>query len=482
MFQKYPKYKFILAGCDLLILISAWVAAILIRFSDRPVSELLSHPYAGLQGVFILVYSLVWIVVFQHFHLYKLNLFLSVADQITALVKSLIYGIVGLVVLSFFIKGMDWIDSRAVLALFILIAFISLGVFRTLIFRRLFIWASQKKILLNKVLIVGSDQQAQMLAAQIAFDDSHGLEVAGFIDDGRRKGERIFEDIYVVGSVEDIETLVEQNGIEEIIIAKSDVTHDELLSLIDRVRSSNASVRLVSDLYNIVGEKVLLEEYIGVPIVRMPQNYESVLFSVYKRVLDVVLSVFALIVLSIPLLVIALLIKFSSPGPVLYKHTRIGKGGRPFDFYKFRTMYAGNDDTAHRQFVDKLIQESPEADTSNIKKIVNDPRVTKVGKFLRKTSLDELPQLVNVLQGDMSLVGPRPCLPYELERYLPWHRRRLSITPGCTGLWQVSGRSAVGFNDMVILDLFYIENMSPLFDLKILLRTIPVMLLGRGGH
>lgn len=482
MFQKYPTYKFILAGCDLIILISAWVAAILIRFSDRPVPDLLSHPYAGLQAVFILVYSLVWIVVFQHFHLYKLNLFLSVADQITALVKSLIYGIVGLVVLSFFIKGMDWIDSRAALALFVVIAFVSIGLFRTLVFRSLFIWASQKKILLNKVLIVGSDQHAQMVAAQIAFDDSHGLEVAGFIDDDRIKGERIFEDLHVVGSVEDIGRLVEEDGIEEIIIAKSDVTHDELLSLIDRVKASSASVRLVSELYNIVGEKVLLEEYIGVPIVRMPQNYESVLFSVYKRVLDVVLSVLALVVLSIPLLVIALLIKFSSNGPILYKHTRIGKGGRPFDFYKFRTMYVGNDDTAHREFVDRLIQESPETDTSNVKKIVNDPRVTKVGKFLRKTSLDELPQLVNVLQGDMSLVGPRPCLPYELEKYQPWHRRRLSITPGCTGLWQVSGRSAVGFNDMVILDLFYIENMSPLFDLKIILRTIPVMLLGRGGH
>jgi lipopolysaccharide/colanic/teichoic acid biosynthesis glycosyltransferase len=101
---------------------------------------------------------------------------------------------------------------------------------------------------------------------------------------------------------------------------------------------------------------------------------------------------------------------------------------------------------------------------------------------LRKTSLDELPQLFNVLQGHMSLVGPRPCLPYELEMYKAWHRRRLSVTPGCTGLWQVSGRSAVGFNDMVILDLFYIENMSPLFDLRIILRTIPVMLLGKGGH
>src|SRR5690606_2812062 len=112
-------------------------------------------------------------------------------------------------------------------------------------------------------------------------------------------------------------------------------------------------------------------------------------------------------------------------------------------FYKFRTMYVGNDDSAHREFVDKLIRQSPEIDTSNVKKIVDDPRVTPIGRFLRRTSLDELPQLFNVLQGKMSLVGPRPCLPYDLECYQAWHRRRLSVTPGCTGLWQVSGRSAV---------------------------------------
>ena len=115
-----------------------------------------------------------------------------------------------------------------------------------------------------------------------------------------------------------------------------------------------------------------------------------------------------------------------------------------------------------------------------VKKIENDPRVTSIGKFLRRTSLDELPQLFNVLKGDMSLVGPRPCMPYELEQYQDWHRRRLCVIPGCTGLWQVAGRSAVDFNDMVILDLFYIDNMSPLFDLRIIFRTLPVMLFAAG--
>ncbi|MFN3393556.1 MAG: sugar transferase, partial [Candidatus Thermochlorobacter sp.] len=167
----------------------------------------------------------------------------------------------------------------------------------------------------------------------------------------------------------------------------------------------------------------------------------------------------------------------------------------PFSFYKFRTMYVNNDDAIHREFTKKLIAEakhtnpeisktlvSESGEIQQVKKIVNDPRVTSIGRFLRKTSLDELPQLFNVLKGDMSLVGPRPCLPYEWEEYEAWHKRRLSVTPGCTGLWQVSGRSAVGFNDMVILDLYYIENMSPLMDLKLIFKTLPVMFLAKGGY
>lgn len=481
MFKKYPKYKFILAFCDLAILLAAWLAAIRIRFSALSIEELLSHPYAGIQLAIIVGYSLLWIVIFQHFHLYKRNLFLSVADQVTAIVKAIVYGLVGLIFFTFFIKGTDWIDSRAVLAIFIGLVFVSITLFRTVVFRRLFAWASEKKILRHRVLIVGSDQNAQMLAAQIGFDESNGFEVVGFVDDERGADERVFEDLRILGRIDSLAEIVGHERIEEVIVAKSDISHDELLDLIDRAKQSSAVVRLVSDLYNIVGEKVRLEEYIGVPIVRVQQNQESVLFAVYKRVFDFVFGLVAVVLLAIPMAVIAVLIKLTSRGPILYQHTRIGKDCLPFEFYKFRTMYVNNDDSSHREFVDRLINESEE-EGEGVKKITEDPRVTPIGRFLRKTSLDELPQLFNVLQGHMSLVGPRPCLPYELEMYKSWHRRRLSVTPGCTGLWQVSGRSAVGFNDMVILDLFYIENMSPLFDLRIILRTIPVMLLGRGGH
>lgn len=481
MFKKYPLYKFILAFADLILLLISFALAVRLRFYELPLSELLDKPFLFTQIIFVLIYSLIWIVIFQHFHLYKINIFLSVSDQILAIIKSLAYGLVGLIVVSFFIKGLDWTDSRAVVFYFICLSFISITLFRTIIFKKLFTIAAQKKIFQRKVLIIGTDKTAKMVAVQLELDDSHGFNVVGFIDDKVAKDTRIFEDLVVIGKTNRLKNLVQRYGVEEIIIAQSEITHQKLLDIIDKAKDTSATVRLASELYNIIPEKVLVEKYLGVPVVLMPKNYDNVFLNVYKRVFDVVVASLALLILTLPFLIIALLIKLSSKGAVFHSDTRIGKDGNPFKFYKFRTMQVNNDDTIHREFVRDLIKQNGESG-GDIKKIINDPRITRIGKFLRKTSLDELPQLFNVLRGEMSLVGPRPCLPYEWEQYDDWHRRRFSVIPGCTGLWQVSGRSAVDFNDMVILDLFYIDNMSPLFDLKIMFKTIPVMVLGKGGY
>ncbi len=483
MLKQYPKYKFVLAACDYFLLLGAWLAAVNVRFYNVSTMDLLSRPLMRTQAALVILYSLVWIVIFQHFNLYKLNLFMSFGEQLIAIAKSLLYGLIGLVLITFIFKRLDFVESRIVLGLFVLFSVIGMMLFRTLIFRRLFAFASQKKLVRRKVLIVGHDRTAKMVATQITLDDSHGFDVIGFVNDDLPAGERVFEDLENIGPLSDISGLVDRYEIDEIIVAESDVTHNALLDIIDKAQATKANVRLVSELYNIIPEKVLLEKYLGVPIVKMPQNYENVLFAVYKRVFDVVLATLGTLVLGVPLLIIALLIKLTSKGPVLFTHTRIGKGCKPFEFYKFRTMLAGGDDTAHREFVADFIQaDAKDNQGEAIRKITDDPRITAIGRILRKTSIDELPQLFNVLKGDMSLVGPRPCMPYELEQYQEWHRRRLSVIPGCTGLWQVAGRSAVDFNDMVILDLFYIDNMSPLFDLRIILRTLPVMLLAKGGH
>ena len=202
-----------------------------------------------------------------------------------------------------------------------------------------------------------------------------------------------------------------------------------------------------------------------------------------KRLSDVVLSGLALLVLSPLLLVLAVLVKRSSPGPVLFVQERIGKNGVPFPFLKFRTMVHNSDDAIHRQFAAMFINGSEkEKSQDNVFKITDDPRVTRIGAWLRKTSLDELPQLLNILRGEMSLVGPRPPIAYELDHYQPWHHERLRVTPGLTGLWQVSGRSNVPFEEMVRLDIHYINSWSLRKDFEIIFKTIPVVLKGTGGY
>jgi lipopolysaccharide/colanic/teichoic acid biosynthesis glycosyltransferase len=208
---------------------------------------------------------------------------------------------------------------------------------------------------------------------------------------------------------------------------------------------------------------------------------------VAKRCIDVLGSLFALIVLSPILLLIALLVKATSKGPMFFKQQRVGQYGRNFTFLKFRSMYADNDPSVHREYVKKLIAGGAERaftkdSREGVYKLIDDRRITKIGKFLRRSSLDELPQFFNVLMGEMSLVGPRPAIPYELDAYQAWHRRRiLEAKPGITGLWQVTGRSRVTFDEMVRLDLQYVTTWTPWVDIKILFRTPLAVIRGSGA-
>ena len=213
-------------------------------------------------------------------------------------------------------------------------------------------------------------------------------------------------------------------------------------------------------------------------------------FRIMKRVMDVSGGLTALLLFAPVFLVIAVAIKATSKGPVLFRQRRIGQYGKSFVFLKFRSMYVNSDAAAHKEYVTQLIagralkqSATGQSKGDGVYKLTKDPRITPVGSFLRKTSLDELPQFINVIKGEMSLVGPRPPVPYEVEAYELWHRSRLlEAKPGITGLWQVSGRSRVKFDDMVRLDLHYARNWSPWMDLKILLRTPGAVVLGEGAY
>lgn len=205
-----------------------------------------------------------------------------------------------------------------------------------------------------------------------------------------------------------------------------------------------------------------------------------------KRVLDVVAASIGLLITMPFAVVIAVLIKISSPGPVLFRQSRVGRDGKPFMFYKFRSMSVGNDDSQHRKYI-KLFIEGNEEELRKLQggkklyKMTSDDRITLVGRFLRRTSLDELPQLLNVLKGEMSMVGPRPHLAYEVELYKEWHRRRLQGMPGITGWWQIHGRSRVPFDQAVEMDIWYLERQSLILDIRIMLRTVTKAIVGRGA-
>ena len=236
----------------------------------------------------------------------------------------------------------------------------------------------------------------------------------------------------------------------------------------------------------------LVTERLGTPRSRHPvdaDEFVAVRSQGYplKRALDVAAALVALTVLSPLMLVVALAIKLTSPGPVIFRQSRVGQGGAPFMMYKFRSMRTDMDDRLHREFVAKLIDGGKTAagplEQAGDFKLKADPRITTIGHLIRKTSIDELPQFYNVLKGDMSLVGPRPPVPYEAEHYMSWHRRRvLELKPGLTGIWQVEGRSRVSFDEMVRMDLRYLRLCSLRFDLGILLRTVVVVLTCQGAR
>jgi lipopolysaccharide/colanic/teichoic acid biosynthesis glycosyltransferase len=233
--------------------------------------------------------------------------------------------------------------------------------------------------------------------------------------------------------------------------------------------------------YRYIDEKVVplyMPEAAGPSVDRATPETATFDLSI-KRAFDLFFSVFVL-VFGFPFFaLIALLVKLTSSGPMLFVQERVGLNGKPFRLYKFRTMATHSNDVSHRQFTESFIKGNVTGEDGF--KMTEDPRVTSIGRFLRKTSLDELPQFINVIKGEMSVVGPRPPLTYELDHYKEWHRRRLTARPGLTGLWQVSGRSTVPFDEMVMLDVYYIEHRSLLLDLKIVLRTLPVMFYGSGG-
>ncbi|MCU0247468.1 MAG: sugar transferase [Bryobacter sp.] len=321
------------------------------------------------------------------------------------------------------------------------------------------------------VLVVGVNERARALAASLEQSPEYGIRLLGFLDE---KNARSTEGDYPVWPLAELPEILKRQIVDEIVFAVSSEQLKDLENIFLLCDEEGVRTHIAVDVFPHVHSRVYLDRLGDAPLLTFSGAPHDEVRLFLKRATDVVLAATALIVLAPFLVLIALLIRLTSPGAAIFQQERCGLNGRRFRLYKFRSMVA---DAEQRK---AELEHLNQRDT--VFKIPNDPRLTPLGRFLRKFSVDELPQLWNVLRGDMSLVGPRPAVPEEVERYQRWQRRRLRMRPGLTCLWALSGRDAVDFETWMRLDMEYIDNWSLALDWKIILRTIPQVVLGKGAH
>ncbi len=321
--------------------------------------------------------------------------------------------------------------------------------------------------------VVGSGDLARDVVKTVEEHPEWGYQFAGHVLDGQGAGNPRPE--LVLGTLAQLGQILDDNVIDEVIFAvpRERLSHVEGAFRLCQEQGANARVCL--DLFDMGGARVSMGEMDGLPMLSFASAPTDEVALFFKRAFDVVSSAAALLLLSPLLLGTAIAVRLDSPGPVFFRQTRVGKNGRHFKMLKFRSMHV--DAEARLESLRALNEAS-----GPVFKMRNDPRVTRVGRFIRRTSLDELPQFLNVLAGEMSIVGPRPPVPSEVRQYQRWQRRRLSVKPGITCTWQVSGRSNISFDQWMKLDLEYIDTWSLWQDIQICFRTVPAVLLSRGAH
>ena len=392
-------------------------------------------------------------------------------DDVYVILNGTTTGIMVMVFITFFLQPLYYSRLIFFYAALLIIVILSLArLVRTIIID----WLRQRGAGVDRVIIVGAGETGRTVMANLVAQPMLGYKVVGFVDDNPDKGNVDMGPIKGLGSIDNLPRLITELEADEVIITLPWMSHRKIMSILAQCERKNVRARIVPDLFQMRLSQVDIEDLNGIPLLGVRDQTITGMNLVLKRSIDLVVVILGLVILSPLLAVIGLAIKLDSHGPIIFRQTRIGKNGREFDMYKFRSM--------QQDAEEKLAElEAHNEAQGPLFKMREDPRRTRVGKWLRKTSLDELPQLYNILRGEMSLVGPRPHLPDEISRYQPWHRKRLEVAPGLTGLPQVSGRSNLSFDETAFLDLYYIQNWSLSLDIMILLRTVPRALSGDGA-
>ena len=489
-----PAVKSSMVVADILIAAVAFAAAFYLRES-RELWEFGAGgfswsarfaPYATLLP-FVMITR---VLTLRYYDLYRLRGEFSFVDDAVRLFKSTAIGSLLIVAAAFLYRGgfayRSFSYARSVFLLDFILAFAGIVSIRLLV-RGAQTLARSRGINLIPTLVVGRGPEAALCVKEMRERPALGYRVIGVVENSQTKsaGRDSFEGVPVVGNLKGLPEAIRDAGANEVIIADPRVDGDALFDVMMRCgRRRGVEFRIAPNLFNCLPRKTEIDQIGALPMIRLFREPLSNSARLLKRTSDILIASAALLVAAPLWILVALLIKLGSRGTVLYAQERVGMDGRMFLCYKFRTMHVGADSKKHREYQKQFIAGNAEANLGDgdrpIYKFQSDSRVTQVGRWLRRASLDEVPQLFNVLRGDMSVVGPRPPIPYEVEHYELWHRKRLDMKPGLTGLWQVSGRNRLPFEEMVKLDLYYIENWSLLLDLKIIMRTVLVIVRGDG--
>jgi len=415
-----------------------------------------------------------WLIIFAAYRLYDVRYLFGGTGEYARVTSACTFGMMVLIAYSFFDRERTSISRGWLLISWVMsIATTETGRFLA---RRLVYHLRKQGYLTSRVVIVGTNGEGRAIAEQFRAAPKVGLEIVGFVDDSQPVGMIVLDDLRVLGGSADLESLIQRLDIEELLIAAPSLPRENLLDLFQRFGArDDVDLRLSSGLFEILTTGVQVKEIQRVPLVSFDKVRITGLNLILKAALDYGLALIVLVLCGPLLALIAVAIVLDSPGPILYRRRVLGRGSRPFDALKFRTMVPNADD---------ILSSDPEmmATYKNGYKLKRDPRVTRLGAFLRKYSLDELPQVFNVLRGQMSLVGPRMITLEESKEYGQWRLNLLTVKPGITGLWQVSGRSDLSYKQRIRLDMHYIRNYSIWLDLQVLFRTIPAVFNGNGAY
>jgi len=468
-------FGIILLFSDLVFLSLSFLLSFILKFRAE------TYEVLGVNIRYYFIYSIVGIllivIIFALRKLYSFrNLYRGMGEN-EGVASSVIISIFLIIMFNYYFNREGYQLSRLWLVYSTIIPIILVIISRTIAKRLFFVLLSRTDVKTN-VAIIGINEESKRIAHTFKKSMIEKINVLGFIDDksGSAKGKSLngTGDMRVLGVLEDLGSIVKNHNIHRLIISSPELKYFDILTLMDKVRDPDVEVQMSPSLFEFSVSRMKMFEYMGVPLIQIQKVEMKTFDKIWKFIIDYSIAIILFVIFILLYPVAGILIKLDSKGPVLYKQLRYGRNFKKINVYKFRTMRAGAD--KEKEYLEKIYDRKSEF------KLKEDPRVTKVGRFLRKTSIDEIPQVLNVLKGDLSVIGPRALALDEGNQLEEWEKKRMQVNQGITGLWQVSGRSDVSYEERIKLDLYYIQNWSIWLEFKIVILTIMRIFRGSGAY